>query len=81
MAYFKHKDRLHKTIFKFGNKAGRPLARSICTKSNCTYIPKLRCPKNGLVHTSEDIAQTFKEYCRTLYNITNPLNVPTNIAK
>lgn len=78
MAHFRHEDHMHRILYEFGNKTSRPLVLSVRTKSKCTFISKPRCPKKSLVYTFEDIAQTFQEYKKTLYKISNPFTVPTN---
>lgn len=66
-------------MYEFSNKVSRTLAKSIRTKLGRTYIPKLRCLKKGLVHSFEDITQTFYDYYTTLYNMFNSFTAPASM--
>lgn len=68
-SYMHHNDLSCCHLYEFGDKSSRFLARSIKLQQLRTYISKISCPSQGLVHISEAIAKAFRTYYSLLYNI------------
>ncbi|CAH2246074.1 Hypothetical predicted protein, partial [Pelobates cultripes] len=53
-----------------GNRCGKLLANALKQRQGRTYIPQIKTANNKTVQTNEEIANTFREFYHSLYNIT-----------
>lgn len=58
-----------RTFYEHSNKCGKALARALRAQRAQAFIPELMGEGGSKVHTTEEIAEQFRKYYTSLYNL------------
>lgn len=61
-----------RTFYEHSNKCGKPLPWALRAQQAHMFIPELLNETHNKVHDTEDIADLFREYYTSLYNLLRP---------
>ncbi|KAM9311530.1 E3 ubiquitin-protein ligase RNF213 [Gastrophryne carolinensis] len=68
-SYLRYRDRGKARLYESANKCGRLLTRSLHPRSMITHIPSLQRHNGTIAQTPSDIADTFRDFYASLYNL------------
>lgn len=72
MSHNKSQHRYALGKYQYGDKAGRPLARSLHPPSSATCIPSIALPSGEITSEPRSIQKAFSDYFTALYNLPPP---------